>query len=75
MNSIDPETVQRTDRLRRMMNKMIRTMPPWQRDRLMQEHLAQVRGAKGNAQALRVLMNHLIRMRQGKVRRVESHDE
>ena len=67
MGNTDGETIKRATRLRLMMNEYLRTMSPQERDRMMQTHLAQVRGPLGNGRALRLLTNALIRSRKDRL--------
>jgi hypothetical protein len=60
----DPDTQVRALRLRRMMDEFLAAQTPQERDRMMQLHLAQARGPKGNARALVQLMDFAIKVRK-----------
>jgi len=70
----DPDTQARAVRLRRMMSDFLTNQAPQERDRMMQVHLAQARGPKGNAMALRRLMAFAIGIRKGRKDQEHSND-
>jgi hypothetical protein len=69
----DPTTMDRALRLRQVMNEFLRTRTDQERDRTMQIHLAQARGASMNAYLLRRSMDFSLRIRAWR-RAEESHD-
>ena len=57
-------TTERAMQVRRIMNESLRQRTPQDRDRTMQVHMAQARGATANAFLLRCAMNFAIRLRK-----------
>ena len=60
----DDATRERAMQVRRIMNESLRQRTPQERDRTMQVHMAQARGATANAFLLRHVMNFSIRLRE-----------
>ena len=67
------DAIARADRLRELMNEMIRSTLPQERDRRMQVHLAQARGPVGNATLLRATTAMILRMKAAQVEPESSH--
>lgn len=66
----DPAMLERAATLRQMMNDHIRNLSPYQRDRILQIHLAQARGPARNLRLLCETTAMLFRARR-LMRRVE----
>ena len=66
MTHCDSGTIARAIQLRRMTAEYIRDIKPQERDRLMQVHLAQARGAIKNVMLLRQMTATVLRIRKGR---------
>lgn len=64
--AVDAATTARATRLREMIAKMIRTQSPQERDRMLQQHLAQARGRERNAMLLRQMTAFVLQLRAGR---------
>ncbi len=63
----DPGTMKRAVKLRGMMNRFITKMTPQQRDRIMQVHLAQARGARRNGDLLRQAVDRALQIQAARL--------
>ena len=70
----DEKTVERAMQVCRIMNESLRQRTPQERDRIMQAHLAQARGASANAALLRSATNLALRLRRARVE-TDGHDD
>jgi len=59
----DPDTIKRAVQLRKKTARWLKAMPPQQRDRMMQVHLAQARGPVANITLLRQMTSIMLRIK------------
>lgn len=69
-----PDEVDRAVRLRKMTDELLNSMSPSQRDRMMQTHLAQARGARLNALLMRQVTDTLLRLQAQRSPSEQTHD-
>ena len=72
--TIDSDTIERAMRLRRMTRDMLANMSPQERDRMLQQHLAQARGPVRNAILLRQMTAMVLRAREAAQAREAADD-
>lgn len=64
--AVDAATTARAMQLREMIAEMLRTQSPQERDRMLQQHLAQARGRERNALLLRQMTAFVLKLRAGR---------